>query len=196
MKKNRFISALAILGAATLVAARLYAAVTISSTNVPLPIPDNGNVNSTLDWNVGSAGGPVATDVNLTVAITHTWESDIAVSLTAPAGAATLIWNNCGGSGDDFAVTIDDAAAGGMPCASFGTKAGTFQASTAAITSALQPGIVNATRMSTFNVNPFGIWTLNTADDSSVCTGTLTAWSLTINGPAPLPVELTKIEAN
>ncbi|MEO6326783.1 MAG: proprotein convertase P-domain-containing protein [Thermoanaerobaculia bacterium] len=194
MKENRFISTLAILGVAALAAARLYAAVTIASTNVPLLIPDLGNVNSTLNWNVGSAGGPVATDVNLLVNITHTWNADIGVSLTAPAGAATLIWNNCGGSGDNFNVTIDDAAAGGMPCTSSATKAGTFQSSTAATNGGVQT--VNATRMATFNVNPFGTWTLNAADDSSVCTGTLNSWSLTINGPAPLPVELTKIEAN
>ncbi len=31
-------------------------------------------------------------------------------------------------------------------------------------------------------------------DDSSICTGTLNAWSLTIDGPAPLPVELMNFE--
>jgi subtilisin-like proprotein convertase family protein len=39
-----------------------------------------------------------------------------------------------------------------------------------------------------------GVWTLNVVDDSSICTGTLNAWSLTLDGAPPLPVELMTLE--
>ena len=39
-----------------------------------------------------------------------------------------------------------------------------------------------------------GTWTLNVQDDSPADTGTLTAWSLTLTGPPPLPVELMNFE--
>ena len=41
-----------------------------------------------------------------------------------------------------------------------------------------------------------GVWTLNVADDSAICTGTLNAWSLTLDGAPPLPVELMSFDVN
>ena len=70
--RNLFIAVLAITVVA-FGAAQLFAAVTESSTNVPLAIPDNGNVNSTLNFSVNGT----ITDANLTVDITHTWDDDI-----------------------------------------------------------------------------------------------------------------------
>lgn len=199
MKKAKLatlVSGLVLVGA---VAMRLYAAVTISSTNVPLAIPDGGSTTSTLNWTIGSGTGPVATDVNVLVGITHTWDGDVAVALQGPGTATLTLWNNCGSSSDNFTVLIDDAGSASMPCQAAQTLiSGTFQSSTStANTGSNQTNRTpNATRMSSFNVNPFGTWTLTAADDSAVCTGTLNSWSLTINGPAPLPVELMRIDTN
>jgi subtilisin-like proprotein convertase family protein len=41
-----------------------------------------------------------------------------------------------------------------------------------------------------------GIWTLTVADDSTIITGTLVSWSLTLDGPPPLPVELMSYEVD
>lgn len=165
--------------------ARLFAAITESSTNVPLAIPDNGNINSTLNFSVNGT----ITDVNLTVDITHTWNDDIELRLTSPSVGAQLLWQDCGGSGDNLTATIDQDAAAPHACPNAGPLTGIVQPTNgAAPVSALAAGTLNA-----FDTTASGgVWTLNVTDDSSICTGTLNAWSLTIDGAAPLPVELSK----
>lgn len=183
--KSRFLGPLACSVLVIFGAVKIYAAVTESSTNVPLAIPDNGNVNSTLNFSVNGT----ITDVNLTVGITHTWNDDIELRLTSPSVAAQLLWTDCGGSGDNFALTIDQAAA-----------LSTCPTATISGTAAPTDGTAATPVAATGNLNNFngstsgGVWTLNVTDDSSICTGTLTSWSLTIDGPAPLPVELMNFE--
>ncbi len=192
MKNRKLIVPILALALVAVGAAQLFAAVTESSTNVPLAIPDNGNVNSTLNFSVNGT----MTDANLTVNITHTWNADIRLTLNSPTVAAQILWNNCGQSGDNLTNTvIDNDAAGLSPC--------TFAAMP--FTGSFQPtnGQSNGTPVpiaATGSMNAFdttmsgGVWTLNVADDSGVCTGTLTAWSLTLDGPPPLPVELMNFE--
>jgi len=189
------VSVLAVAGAA-----RLYASVSIASTDVPHAIPDNGSLNTTLVVDnstvPGGAGFPGAwpvTDANLMVDITHTWDGDIVLTLSAPAGQPpssqnVMVWNNCGGSGDNMTGTVIDDAGAAPTCTSAGAPfAGTFQATVA--------GAPVPTAMASFNVaDGKGTWTLAVGDDSSICTGTLNAWSLTLDGPAPLPVELTDFD--
>ncbi len=175
---------LAVLALATVVfgAAQLYAAVTESSTNVPLAIPDAGSVNSTLNFSVSGT----ISDANLTFTITHGWDSDVAVSLTSPAIAIQLLVQNCGGSADNFTNTTIDEDAAAMTCA--GTTGppftGSFQSPAA--------GTMDAFDGSTSG----GVWTLTAADDSAIITGTLNSWSLTLDGAPPLPVELMSFEIN
>ncbi len=183
--------------AAVVGAVQLYAAVTVSSTNVPLAIPDNGSVVSTLVVDTTTVPGGVGfptpwnlTDVNVGFSITHTWNDDIGVTIQSPAVAAVTIMQNCGGSSDNFTNTvIDDAGAianCGFPGGPF---TGTFQAHQGAVPTP------NATALSAFNGTAAdGTWTLTVTDDSAICTGTLTAWSVTLDGPPPLPVELLNFE--
>ena len=175
-------AALVVLGAV-----QLFAAVTESSTNVPLAIPDNGNVNSTLNFSVAGT----ITDANLTVNIAHTWDSDIQLTLTSPSIAAQILWQNCGGSGDNMTNTvIDNDAAGLANCAFAGAPfTGSFQPTTGPAPVAA-PGSLNAFDGAASN----GIWTLEVADDSATAPGTLNAWSLTLDGAPPLPVELMEFE--
>jgi len=192
--------ALALTAAALAVVAgsvQLYAAVTVNSTNVPQVIPDPGSVTSTLSVDTTTVPGGVGfptpwnmTDVNVSFSITHTWDDDVVVSITSPAVPIVQIMSNCGGSADNFTNTvIDDAgvvANCGFPGAPY---TGTFQAMQGATPTA------NPTALAAFNGTAAnGVWTLTVADDSSICTGTLTAWSVTVNGPAPLPVELQNFE--
>lgn len=172
-------------------AVRIRAAVTESSTNVPLAIPDAGNINSTLNFSVNGT----ITDANLTVSITHTWADDIELRLTSPSVAAQLLWQDCGGSGDNLTNTVIDNDAAGLGGCAFANNphTGSFQPTdgTGAAPAAAS-GSMNAFDGSASG----GVWTLNVTDDSSICTGTLDAWSLTLDGAAPLPVELMKFEAN
>jgi subtilisin-like proprotein convertase family protein len=189
MKSRNLLLAVLCLTVALFGAAQLYAAVTESSTNVPLAIPDDGNVNSTLNFSVNGT----ISDANLTVNITHTWDSDIGLTLTSPSIAVQALWSNCGGSGDNMTNTvIDNDAAGLANCAFAGAPfSGSFQP-TAGPAPAPPAGSMNAFDGSASG----GVWTLNVADDSSICTGTLNAWSLTLDGAPPLPVELMSFEIN
>lgn len=202
MSKSTMRKAMALTAAALAVVAgsvQLYAAVTVNSTNVPVAIPDNSSTTSTLSVDTvtvpGGVGFPTPwnmTDVNVTFSITHTWDDDVVVSIASPGVATPVqIMSNCGGSGDNFAATtIDDAAAGAINCGFTGAPfSGTFVAQQGA---APTP---NPTALAAFNGTAAnGTWTLTVADDSAICTGTLTAWSITVNGPAPLPVELQNFE--
>lgn len=191
--KNRsvFVSmlcaALVVLGAV-----QLIAAVTESSTNVPLAIPDNGNVNSTLNFSVAGT----ITDANLTVNVAHTWNADIRLTLNSPTVAAQVLWQNCGQSGDNLTNTVLDQDAAGLSPCTFATApfTGSFRPTFA--TQGATPNPVAASgsmdAFDTFASN--GVWTLNVADDSAICTGTLNAWSLTLDGAPPLPVELMEFD--
>ena len=170
-------------------AVQLFAAVTEPSTNVPLAIPDAGNVNSTLNFSVNGT----ISDVNLTVGITHTWNDDIELRLNSPSVAAQVLLQDCGGSGDNITATIDQQAAALSTCPT-----------TSPITGTIQPtdGTGAAPVAASGNLDNFngstsgGTWTLNVTDDSSICTGTLNSWSLTIDGTPPLPVELMSLSVN
>ncbi len=172
-------------------ALRLFAAVTESSTNVPLAIPDNSSVNSTLNFSVNGT----ISDANLTVNISHAWDADIRLSLSSPTVAAQILWQNCGGSGDNLTNTvIDDEAAGLAVCATGAPFTGSFKPTNGQNNTGTTP-IAAPGSMSAFNgAASGGVWTLNVADDSSIITGTLNSWSLTLDGAPPLPVELMKLE--
>jgi subtilisin-like proprotein convertase family protein len=201
VSKRTMRKALALTAAALAVVAgtvQLYAAVTVSSTNVPVPIPDNSSTTSTLSVDTTTVPGGVGfptpwnmTDVNVTFSITHTWDDDVVVSIASPGVVTPVqIMANCGGSGDNFTNTVIDdggvAANCGFPGAPY---TGTFQAMQGTTPTP------NPTALAAFNGTAAnGTWTLTVADDSAICTGTLTAWSITVDGPPPLPVELQNFE--
>jgi subtilisin-like proprotein convertase family protein len=169
--------------------ATIHAAVTQSSTDVPKTIPDGpapgvtASVNSTLNFTVAGT----ITDANLTLTITHTFESDIELRLTRPGGTPVLVFGDCGGADDNFNNTTISDEGIAPNCVAGAGFAGTFQG---APTGAPNPTVMTA--FDTFTSG--GVWNLNVADDSPADTGTLTAWSLTLDGPPPLPVELMKVE--
>ncbi len=189
MKNRKFSVSLLCFALVAFGALRVFAAVTESSTNVPLAIPDNGNVNSTLTFSVNGT----ISDANLTVNISHTWNDDIELRLSSPSIAAQLLWQDCGGSGDNLTNTvIDQQAAGLSPCTFAGAPfTGSFQPTDG---TGAAPAAASGT-MTAFNGSDSGgVWTLNVVDDSTICTGTLNAWSLTLDGTPPLPVELMTLE--
>jgi subtilisin-like proprotein convertase family protein len=140
---------------------------TYASTDVPKTIADSSTVTSTL----AVADNKVIQDVNVTIGnITHTYDGDLEIRLTAPDATVVLLVDNRGGTGENFVDTVfDDEAA-----ASITSGAAPF-------TGSFQPeGSLTALD----GKNAAGSWTLSVTDTASGDTGTLTEWSITFTYPA------------
>src|SRR5205823_14154624 len=104
-------------------------------------------------------------DLNVTLSITHTYDSDLRVRLFAPNGQSVELFNGVGNGGDNFTNTVlDDEAATAIT------------AGTAPFTGSFRPNGF----LSLFDgTSPNGTWTLEVADEVGGDSGTLTGWSLT-----------------
>ncbi|OWY25213.1 T9SS C-terminal target domain-containing protein [Sphingobacteriales bacterium UPWRP_1] len=128
--------------------------------------------------------------------ITHTFNSDLDITLTSPAGTVVTITTDNGSSFDNvFNGTLwDDDADPGNPAP--------FAAATAAannvVTDRLYSNLVTATPLvpeealsAFYGENPNGTWTLTIDDDLGGDTGTLNSWSLQVttcsNTPTCVP---------
>ncbi len=134
----------------------------IASTNVPRAIPDNGSTESTL-----TASGPARPRrLRVRVNITHTFDQDLAFTLTGPGGQTAQLANRRGGSGDNYTGTVfDDNAA--TP----------ISGGTAPFTGTFRP----ETPLSTFlNRSAAGTWTLRVADVLGEDIGTLNSWGIDV----------------
>ncbi|MDB5339519.1 MAG: peptidase domain protein [Planctomycetaceae bacterium] len=144
----------------------------VASTDVPKAIPDYagtpGIATSTL--NVSGFSG-VLSDVNATFNISHTFDSDLIVTLTSPMGTTVTLANQVGGGGDNFTDTTVDDDFGFNPIGS----------GSAPFSSTFAP----SSPLSAFNgEDPNGVWTLTVSDNQPSDTGTLNSWSLKLT-PAP-----------
>jgi subtilisin-like proprotein convertase family protein len=134
---------------------------TIASTTV-VPIVDGGTVFSSL--NVPVSG--LIQDVNVNINITHTWDSDLILTLIAPDGTEVTLASAVGLDGDNFTnTTFDDSAtipiAGGAP-----PFTGTF---------------IPAQALSALNGKSLaGTWQLKVDDTFLQDTGNIESWSLII----------------
>ncbi len=140
-----------------------------TSTDVPKAIPDfagtPGVVTSTLT--VSGFNG-VLTDVNAILDIAHTFDHDLIVTLTSPAGAIVTLINRVDGGGDNFTNTTLDDDFGFNPIAS----------GSAPFSSTFAP----SSPLSAFNgQDPNGVWTLTVSDHQGSDTGTLNGWSLKLS---------------
>ncbi|HJQ27060.1 MAG TPA: C25 family cysteine peptidase [Blastocatellia bacterium] len=141
----------------------------VCSADAPKPIPDEDTVTSTLT--VGS--NITIADVNVRLFITHTFESDLVVTLTSPAGTSVVLFDGVGGGGENFGSTcspspdcvIDDEAATDME-AGDEPFVGSFNPGGAALLSAFD------------GQNAQGTWTLTIEDTASGDVGTLNCWCL------------------
>ncbi len=133
------------------------------STDVPITIVDNATVISTIEI---TDTGMIA-DIDVDLDITHTWDSDLDVFLTAPDGTIVELFTGVGGSGDNFTgTTLDDEA----PIA--------ITSGSAPFTGSYMPEgfLADFDGMSIT-----GIWTLSIADGAAGDDGTLDAWTLSID---------------
>jgi len=135
----------------------------VSSTNVPLTIPDPGTATSVLT--VSGLSGAV-TDVDVKLDVTHTYASDLRAYLIAPNGRTVQLFGDVGGSGDHFTgTTLDDEAAAAIYTAA-APFAGRYlpQDSLAALD----------------GVDANGTWRLRLTDAYGYDAGTLRSWSVTL----------------
>ncbi|MBN9390444.1 MAG: proprotein convertase P-domain-containing protein [Chloroflexi bacterium] len=135
------------------------------SNSTALPIPDNNALGVTSTITVPS--NFTLADVNVTVNVTHTFDSDLILELTGPDNATSvLLASHRGGSGDNYSGTIFDSQA-----------ATPISAGTAPFNGSYQPEqSLNAYN----NMASGGAWKLNVADTSAADTGTLNSWSVSL----------------
>ncbi|MGH7175954.1 MAG: S8 family serine peptidase, partial [Tepidisphaeraceae bacterium] len=137
---------------------------TLASPNVPQAINDVQTTNSTLS--VSGITDPIW-DVNVTLSISHTYDSDLDVFLISPTGTRVELFTDTGGAGDNFTgTTLDDETTLSISSAS-APFAGRFR----------PEGLLADLQNQTAN----GIWTLEASDDALGDGGVLNSWSLTFS---------------
>lgn len=133
----------------------------VSSSAGSLAIPDNGTLSATITV----SGVATIADLNLTLNIAHSFDSDLEAYLVSPSGTKILLFSHVGDWGQNFTnLTLDDEAGASIDAAA-APFTGTFQAQG---------------RLSLVDgEDPNGTWTLVISDTSVCDAGTLTGWSLT-----------------
>jgi len=161
-------------GDGTYAAASFQTGITVcdiyDSSDTPLAIPDNDPVGVS---SIVSATNDVSiTDVNVTVNITHTWDSDLTITLISPSATSVELSSGNGGSGDNYTNTVFDDEATSL-----------ITAGSAPFTGAFQP---EGSLASLIGESSVGDWTLMISDAVNQDTGTLLDWSLELCGELTL----------
>lgn len=144
------------------------------ANNTLTPIPDNtpAGVNSTITVPDSFA----VADVNVGIGITHTWVSDLIVTITGPGGGSQVLWNQVCGSTDNIRATADDEGTETF-CAPI--NAGPVNAVF------FPPALAGAGPLSIFDTTEAsGVWTLNVSDNFAADTGSINEWTLTFDAGA------------
>ena len=159
---------LALGAVAALVAASASAQTTNTyNSSAPVPIIDLGTAISPIVVPAGDWGSSTIRDVNVSINISHTWDSDINVSLTAPDGVVVQLWSGVGGSADNFNVTIDDEAT-----TNINGTVGTFR----------PQSYPTEAMCENDDHEPGGTWQLTVSDTVGGDAGMINSWSITIEG--------------
>ncbi|MFM9947176.1 MAG: MopE-related protein [Saprospiraceae bacterium] len=153
---------------------------TFSAGGLPVAIPDPGNVNNTIT--VSGLPGTVATadEVQINVAISHAWASDIVIGVTPPGGTEVIIVNRIGGgmnidmsSANVLSFRSNAAAVVTVPGLNGVIPAGIYLPSGANAVGSFA-SLVGATRN--------GNWIIRVRDDDSIIQGSLQSASISFFG--------------
>jgi subtilisin-like proprotein convertase family protein len=140
-----------------------------------VPIPDNNTVESALI--VSGLTGLIG-NVTATVHITHTFDSDLTISLVGPDGTTVPLAAHRGSSGDNYGsactpttsrTTFDDSVANPI------------SVGTAPFVGSFRPEQPLASFNGKSGSGANGTWKLRVSDDANLDTGTLLCWSISIN---------------
>ena len=107
-------------------------------------------------------------DLNARVTLTHTYDSDLRITLTSPTGTTVTLFNRRGGSGDNLTNTRFDDEAGTAIANGVAPFNGTYR----------PDGLLSAFD----GQSTKGTWTLRVTDNATFDVGRLTGWSLTASG--------------
>jgi len=134
-------------------------------TTLPKPIPQASNQTQGVTTAfIDVDDGREILDVNVRINLTHTFDSDLEISLIAPNGTTVLLSNRRGGSGQNFTNTVFDDE---------GTTA--IAAGVAPFTGIFRPDQA----LGAFDgSNGAGRWTLRINDAVALNSGQLNSWSL------------------
>ena len=136
----------------------------LSSANVPVSISPTTISIVTSTLMIAAPG--ILTDVNVINLIgTHSYISDLTISLTSPAGTKINLFSGVCGSNANFNLNFDDAAP---------SSAIACPATTGATYKSLNPLITLNGEMAA------GIWTLTVKDNYSADGGSLNSWGLSL----------------
>lgn len=146
-------------------------AATVSSGAVNLAIPDSNPTGITSTLAVASIpAGATITGIDVTLNITHTWDSDLDIFLVGANGTQIELSTDNGGSSDNYTNTILSSAGVTNVTAGVAPFTGTF----------LPEGAM-ASLYSVTNGN----WSLKIVDDAGGDAGTLVNWSINISYSLP-----------
>ncbi|RMB63966.1 T9SS C-terminal target domain-containing protein [Dokdonia sinensis] len=139
----------------------------VASGDTPLAIPDSNPAGATATVDVSGIGGSIGTEYLpvVTIDITHTWDSDLTLTLISPDGSEVELADGLGGSGDNYSTTVFQDGN-----ASITTGAPPFNGSFSA-----QEGDF-ATILAGADVD--GTWSLFVTDDTGGDTGTINNFSI------------------
>lgn len=119
----------------------------------------------TITSTINIPSGISISDLNLTTNITHTYVSDLTITLTNPSGTSVIIVDKVCGESTNINATFDDSGST-LTCGSNPAINGT---------------VTPSNPLSVFNgTNSTGTWTLTIKDNESGDGGTLNSWSLNI----------------
>jgi subtilisin-like proprotein convertase family protein len=137
----------------------------VSSSDVPLTITSSGTptVNSTLT--ISTVNNVIISDISVTLNISHTWISDLTVTLISPSGTQVQLFSGQCTSNDNAIAT-------------FTTNGSTLSCGTSpAISGNLAPA---ESFNSLLDTDSEGTWTLRVFDNTSQDGGIINSWSLNI----------------
>ena len=145
---------------------------TTSTTPAPIPDANPDGATSTIEL---SGAGAVA-DMNVKVNITHSWMSDLTVSLIAPDGTSVILASRLGASADGYIDTVfDDEATAPIGAGSY------------PYTASYRP----AQPLDAMDGKPIaGTWKLKVVDEYASDSGTVNSWGTEATGVScsrPLP---------
>jgi subtilisin-like proprotein convertase family protein len=143
---------------------------TYTMSGFPQSIPDAGMLQNTI---IVPAGAGIIRDVDISLNIAHSFDSDLDVTLVyVPTGTTLALFNDVGGTNEGFIIRLNDEA---------GTDIGSAINSKpdGAITGTFNPE--GTASLSIFDgLVASGEWRLEITDDSGGDTGTLFSWSMHI----------------
>jgi subtilisin-like proprotein convertase family protein len=147
-------------------------ATTVSSGTVAVAI--NDFVTATSNLAVNGVGG-VIQDLNLRLNITHTFVSELQLTLISPKGTRMTLFARVGGGGDNFTNTLLDDEATTLLSDGVAPFIGSFRPSASQL-AGFDGELAN------------GTWQLEIIDSGTGDTGTLTNWSLEFTHAPLVPI--------